>query len=92
MQYGDFYYPMPVNEPVLNYAPGSREKSALKKVLKQLKNEVADIPLYIGGEEVRTGKKTAIHPPHEHKHLLGNFHNGDASHVKNAIAAALKAK
>ena len=92
MQYGDFYYPMPVNEPVLNYAPGSPEKGALKKVLKQLKSEVADIPLYIGGEEVRTGKKTAIHPPHDHKHLLGNFHNGDASHVKSAIAAALKAK
>ena len=92
MQYGDFYYPMPVNEPVLNYAPRSPEKGALKKVLKQLKSEVADIPLYIGGEEVRTGKKTAIHPPHDHKHLLGNFHNGDASHVKSAIAAALKAK
>ncbi len=92
MQYGDFYYPMPVNEPVLNYAPGSREKLELKKVLKQLKSEVADIPLYIDGDEVRTGKKTAIHPPHEHKHLLGNFHNGDASHVKSAIAAALKAK
>ena len=92
MQYGDFYYPMPVNEPVLNYAPGSPEKGALKKVLKQLKSQVADIPLYIGGEEVRTGKKTAIHPPHDHKHLLGNFHNGDASHVKSAIAAALKAK
>lgn len=92
MQYGDFYYPIPVNEPVLNYAPGSSEKLALKKVLKQLKTELADVPLYIGGEQVRTGKKTAIRPPHEHKHLLGNFHNGDASHVKKAIDAALNAK
>lgn len=92
MQYGDFYYPMPVNEPVLNYAPGSPEKLTLKKVLKQLKSEVVDVPMYIGGEEVRTGKITAIRPPHEHKHLLGNFHSGDASHVKKAIAAALKAK
>lgn len=92
MQYGDFYYPMPVNEPVLNYAPGSPEKLALKKVLKQLKSEVVDVPMYIGGEEVRTGKIAAIRPPHEHKHLLGNFHSGDASHVKKAIAAALKAK
>lgn len=92
MQYGDFYYPLPANEPVLNYAPGSAEKLALKKTIKQLKAEVADIPLYIGGEEVRTGKKSPIRPPHEHKHLLGNFHNGDASHVKKAIDAALKAK
>jgi 1-pyrroline-5-carboxylate dehydrogenase len=92
MQYGDFYYPLPVNEPVLNYAPGSPEKLALKKVLKQLKTEVADVPMYIGAEEIRTGKITAIRPPHEHKHLLGNFHSGDAGHVKKAIAAALKAK
>ena len=92
MQYGDFYYPLPVNEPVLNYAPGSPEKLALKKVLKELKSELVDVPMYIGGEEVRTGKITAIRPPHEHKHLLGNFHSGDAGHVKNAIAAALKAK
>ena len=83
---------MPVNEPVLNYAPGSPEKLALKKVLKQLKSQVTDVPMYIGGEEVRTGKKTPIRPPHEHKHLLGNFHSGDAGHVKDAIAAALKAK
>lgn len=92
MQYGDFYYPMPLNEPVLNYAPGSPEKLALKKVLKRLKSEVTDVPMYIGGKEVRTGKKTAIRPPHELKHLLGNFHLGDACHVEDAIAAALKAK
>ena len=48
MTYGDFYYPMPVNEPVLNYAPGSKEKAALKKVLKELKSETADVPMYIG--------------------------------------------
>ena len=92
MQYGDFYYPMPVNEPVLNYAPGSKEKLALKKILKKLKIEKADIPMYIGSEEVRTGIKKALHPPHEHGHLLGNYHEGNAVHVKNAIAAALKAK
>ena len=83
---------MPTNEPVLNYAPGSAEKLTLKKVLKQLKGEKVDVPMYIGAQEVRTGKKTAIQPPHEHKHVLGHFHTGDASHVKQAIAAALKAK
>jgi 1-pyrroline-5-carboxylate dehydrogenase len=92
MQYGDFYYPMPVNEPVLNYAPGSKEKLALKKILKKLKTEKLDIPMYIGTEEVRTGIKKALHPPHEHGHLLGNYHEGNVGHVKNAIAAALKAK
>jgi len=92
MQYGDFYYPMPVNEPVLNYAPGSKEKLALKKVLKELKSEKVDVPMYIGAEEIRTGNKKEIRPPHEIKHLLGTYHEGDASHVKKAIAAALKAK
>ena len=92
MQYGDFYYPTPINEPVLNYAPGSPEKAALKQSLHQLKSEVADIPMYIGGEEIRTENKVSIHPPHEHAHLLGHFSKGDKSHVSDAIAAALGAK
>ncbi|MBS1754083.1 MAG: L-glutamate gamma-semialdehyde dehydrogenase [Ferruginibacter sp.] len=92
MQYGDFYYPMPVNEPVLNYAPGSKEKLALKAVLKELKSTKVDVPMYIGGEEVRTGNTHAIRPPHEHKHVLGHYHVGDAKHVNKAINAALKVK
>jgi 1-pyrroline-5-carboxylate dehydrogenase len=92
MQYGDFYYPIPVNEPVLNYAPGSAEKKRLKAALKELKATKTDVPMYIGGDEVRTGKTIDIRPPHEHKHVLGQFHVGDASHVKKAINAALKVK
>ena len=92
MQYGDFYYPLPVNEPVLNYAPGSAEKKRLKEVLKELKATKIDVPMYIGNEEVRTGKTIDIHPPHEHKHLLGQFHVGEAKHVTKAINVALKAK
>src|ERR1700749_4370471 len=92
MNFGDFYYPLPANEPVLNYAPGSVEKIKLKASLKELKSKKIDVPMYIGAEEVRTGKKSDLRPPHEHKHLLGQFHEGDASHVKKAIAAALKAK
>ena len=92
MQYGDFYYPLPANEPVLNYAPGSAEKKRLKEVLKELKSSKIDVPMYIGNEEVRTGNTTDIRPPHEHKHLLGQFHTGDAKHVTKAINAALKAK
>jgi 1-pyrroline-5-carboxylate dehydrogenase len=92
MQYGDFYYPMPVNEPVLNYAPGSKEKLALKAALKELKSTKIDVPMYIGGEEIRTGKTVDIRPPHERKHLLGQFHVGEAKHVTKAINAALKVK
>lgn len=92
MQYGDFYYPLPVNEPVLNYAPGSAEKKRLKEVLKELKQSKVDVPMYIGSEEVRTGKTVGIHPPHEHTHTLGQYHTGDATHVKKAINAALKVK
>ena len=92
MQYGDFYYPMPANEPVLNYGPRSKEKTELKKMLRQLKTETADIPMYIGNEEVRTGDLKDIRPPHEHAHLLGRFHEGEAGHVKKAIDAALAAR
>jgi len=92
MQYGSFYYPLPINEPVLNYAKGSKEKLALKAALKEFKSTKIDVPMYIGADEVRTGKTVTIRPPHEHKHVLGQYHIGDASHVKKAIAAALKAK
>jgi 1-pyrroline-5-carboxylate dehydrogenase len=92
MQYGDFYYPLPANEPILNYAPGSAEKKKLKETLKELKSIKLDVPMYIGSEEVRTGKTINMNPPHEHKHILGQFHAGDASHVKKAINAALKVK
>ncbi len=92
MQYGDFYYPLPANEPILNYAPGSDEKKRLKDVLKELKSSKIDVPMYIGSEEVRTGKTVNMTPPHEHKHVLGKYHTGDASHVKKAINAALKVK
>ena len=80
MNLGYFSYPLPVNEPVLNYAPGSPERAALKKTLAELKNQQTDIPMYIGGDEVRTGKQEAIHPPHEKAHTLGHFHAGDESH------------
>ncbi len=92
MSLGYFSYPMPANEPVLGYAPGSSEKKALKKTLSELKKQTLDIPMYIGGDEVRTGNKISLHPPHERAHTLGHFHRGDASHVKHAIEAALGAR
>jgi 1-pyrroline-5-carboxylate dehydrogenase len=92
MSLGYFNYPAPGNEPVLNYGPGSKEKEILKKVLKELKSTEHDIPMYIGGKEIRTGKKVAMRPPHEIAHTLGYFHEGDESHVRQAIDAALQAK
>src|SRR5579859_1948083 len=92
MSLGYFHYPAPDNEPVLHYAPGSKEREALKKTLKELKSTEHDIPMYIGDKEVRTGKKIALRPPHEIAHTLGHFHEGDETHVQQAIDAALKAK
>ncbi len=92
MSLGTFSYPLPVNEPVLGYAPNSAEKAKLKATLAELKSVEADIPMYIGSKEVRTNKKVAIHPPHEIKHTLGYFHAGEEKHVSQAIEAALAAK
>jgi 1-pyrroline-5-carboxylate dehydrogenase len=92
MSLGYFSYPMPVNEPVLSYAPGSPERKRLKEVLAELKKQEMDIPMYIGSKEVRTNKKGAIHPPHEISRILGYYHKGEEKHVHLAIDAALAAK
>jgi 1-pyrroline-5-carboxylate dehydrogenase len=89
---GSFYLPVPANEPVLSYAPASPERKRLKAVLSELKKKKVDVPMYIGAEEVRTGKKVSIHPPHDTAFLLGHFHEGEEKHVKQAIQAALDAK
>lgn len=92
MSIGTFSYPLPANEPVLSYAPGTAEKKRLKEVLSELKSTTIDVPMYIGAKEVRTGKKVAIHPPHQRKHMLGYFHQGEEKHVQQAIDAALAAR
>src|SRR5258706_7039684 len=92
MSIGTFSFPMPANEPVLTYLPGSPEKKRLKEVLAELKKTEADIPMFIGSKEVRTNKKVALHPPHEISHTLGYFHAGEEKHVRQAIDAAMAAK
>ena len=92
MRIGTFSYPMPSNEPVLQFAPGSAEKAALKKALAEAKKKQLDIPMYIGGKAVRTENRVAIHPPHELAHTLGHFSAGEEKHAHQAIAAALQAK
>jgi 1-pyrroline-5-carboxylate dehydrogenase len=92
MNLGYFSYPMPVNEPVLNYTPGSPEKKQLKAILALLKKEKLDIPMYIGSKEVRTNNKKTIHPPHNISQTLGHFNAGEQKHVYQAIEAALGAR
>ena len=84
--------PVPVNEPVLNYAPGSPERIELKATLDALYRQEVDVPMYIGGKEVRTGNRVAMHPPHDHQHVLGHYHRGDVRQVEMAIEAALAAR
>jgi 1-pyrroline-5-carboxylate dehydrogenase len=92
MSKGFFRVPVPKNEPVLSYAPGSPERAALKKALSDARAQEIDVPMYIGSEQVRTGNKKRLAPPHDHRHTLGYYHEGDASHAEQAITAALNAK
>ncbi|MDX2302476.1 MAG: L-glutamate gamma-semialdehyde dehydrogenase [Microscillaceae bacterium] len=92
MANGFFQVPTPKNEPVLNYAPGSPERQALKEAIALLRSQVTEIPMYIGAEQVFTDHKIRIAPPHDHQHTLGYFHEGDQDHVAQAIQAALHAK
>ncbi len=92
MSNAHFKLPAVYNEPVLSYAPGSPEKIALKKALKQAKSRQKDVPMVINGKRVRTKNKISIHPPHELSHTLGHYYQGDATHVQKAIDAAMKAK
>lgn len=92
MPKGIYHVPVAQNEPVKSYAPGSPERAALKKMLEEMRAQKVDVPMYIGSDEVRTEKKKEMNPPHDHKHVLGYFHEGDATHVEQAINAALGAK
>tara|TARA_X000001036_G_scaffold289531_1_gene269012 strand:- start:2458 stop:4080 length:1623 start_codon:yes stop_codon:yes gene_type:complete len=83
---------IPINEPILEYKSKSKEKIELKKKIHELKNKEIDIPMYIGGKEIRTENKIRISPPHDHNHTLGHYNKGDESHVNSAIKAALDAK
>lgn len=87
-----FNVPIAKNEPVLSYAPNSKEKVELLQVYNELKNKTIDIPMVIGGKNVTTSEQVAMHPPHDKKHLLGKFHKGNEQHVSQAIDAALAAR
>ena len=86
-----YRFPNPGNEPVKTYAPGTSDKAALKKALLQLSAEEWDIPLVIGGQEIRTGQTDKVVMPHDHRHVLATYHKAGEKEVQMAIDAAMKA-
>ena len=92
MSKGIFQVPYPENEPVLSYAPGSFERNELTSTYDKLYNETIEIPQYIGHNQVFSGKKVPINPPHDHKKTVGYWHEGTQNDVHQAIESALQAR
>ena len=92
MARGYFNVPVAVNEPVKGYAPGSPEREELLATYKEMFNGNVDVPMHINGKEVRTGNTKNITPPHDHQHVVGQYHIADQSHVDDAISTALAAR
>ena len=92
MPKGIYQVPLPQNEPIKSYSSGSAERKELQAMLKLLRSQQVEVPMYIGGDKVKSGNKIRMSPPHDHKHTLGYFHKSDKKHVRDAIKAALKAK
>lgn len=92
MSNGLFNLERPQNEPTLDYRPGSVEREVLKKQLARMKETEIEIPLIIGGKEVRTGRTGKCIVPHDKNHVLATYHKAGEKEVEAAIEAALKAK
>jgi 1-pyrroline-5-carboxylate dehydrogenase len=92
MPKGIYNVPKAFNEPVKSYAPGSKEREQVLAKFKEMYSTTVDVPLYIGNEEIRTGKTKNINPPFDHKKVVGTYHEGDKQHIEKAIEAALEAK
>ena len=84
MSKGFFNIPVVKNEPIKAYAPGSPERAELKKKIADLRSVELDLPMVIGGKDVKTDHRVRISPPHDIKHTLGYYYQGDASHVQMA--------
>jgi 1-pyrroline-5-carboxylate dehydrogenase len=89
---GFFNVPIPVNEPIFGYAPGSKERELLEAALAEARSKKGDIPMYIGGKPVHTDTKGKVSPPHDHQHILAQYSIGNKTHAQQAIDAALAAK
>ncbi|HDY76245.1 MAG TPA: aldehyde dehydrogenase family protein, partial [Candidatus Marinimicrobia bacterium] len=91
MQNAKAIVPKPLNEPILSYAPGSPEKAALKKRIEELKSQEIEVPLIIGGQEIKTGNMGEMRVPHNHQHILGYYHQAGEKEIKLAIEASMDA-
>ena len=91
MKNGFFSVPRPVNEPVFDYKKNSPERKEVLETYAALYNSTIDVPLYIGSKKIVTKERAKMAPPHDHKHTLGSFSMAEASHVTQAIDAALEA-
>ncbi|WP_225035040.1 L-glutamate gamma-semialdehyde dehydrogenase [Winogradskyella sp. SM1960] len=89
---GFFNVPIAVNEPVMSYAPGSAERKAVLEAYKSLFNSKVEVPMYINGKDVKTGNTRTMSPPHDHKHIVGEYHLAEKEHVEEAISTALEAR
>src|SRR5262249_7293179 len=85
-------FPSPINEPVRSFAPGFPERQSLQASLAEMSSRQIEIPLVIGGKEIRTGQTAASVMPHRHRPVLSNWHKAQKEDVNNAVAAAAKAR
>lgn len=92
MSTGFFNVPVAVNEPVKTYAPGTAEREEVQKTFKEMYQSTVDIPLYIGGKEIRTGSTKNLFPPFDHQHHLGVYHTATKDLIQDAIDSALQAR
>ncbi len=91
MSNAKFTLPQPINEPILSYSPGTPERQALKAALKKMAGEQIEIPLIIGGKEIRTGQTAQCVMPHDHQHVLAVYHQATAKEVALAVSASQEA-
>ena len=89
---GFFKVPVAVNEPVLSYAPGSKERENVLKAYKSMYNSTIEVPMYIDGKNIKTGQTQTMSPPHDHKHIIGTYHTANQADIELAISSALKAR
>ena len=89
---GFFKVPIAINEPVKSYKKGSTERKEVLSTYNKMLQQTIDVPMYINGENIRTGNTQTMHPPHNHKHLLGAYHTASKEHIKTAISTALEAR
>ena len=89
---GFFKVPVAINEPVKSYKPGSEEREEVLLTYNTMLSKTIDVPMYINGENVTSGNTETMHPPHDHKHVLGTYHTAQKEHIKSAISTALEAR